>query len=177
MSEILEGTGEFNRQHQLNGANLDPVEPGELYKAWQSFIRDDAPRFHRTEVQGEYIEEEWEQELDEYSQEYHAFQQILPDTQEGFDGEGDYHAIPTAKTAYEGLGQAITPYRWASYLEDALQQYISTMDYTFGRSERWDIVQDIVSERMERAANMEERYALEDALQVWYRSYGGGNGN
>lgn len=172
MSDIVEGTPEFNRQHQLNGASLDPVEPGELYKAWQSFVQDDTPRFHRTEVQGEYIEEEWEQELDEYSQEYHAFQEIVPDVQTGFSLDGQYHAIPADTTAYEGLGRAITPYRWANYLQDALEQYIGTFDYTVGNSERDDIVQDIVSDRMERAATMQERYQLEEALQVWRETYG-----
>ena len=82
--------------------------------------------------------------------------------------------LPFDQTAVEGLGRAITPYRWASYLQDAVVQYISTMDYTFGASERWDIVQDIVSDRMERAATNEERMDLEDALQIWHRTYGNG---
>jgi len=115
---------------------------------------------------------DWQPTMELDGQEYRPAPQILPDIQEGFDINGDFHAVEQATIG--GLGSAITPYRWASYLQDALQQYISTMDYTVGKSERWDIVQDIVSDRMERAATMEERYALEDALQVWYRSYGGG---
>jgi hypothetical protein len=103
-------------------------------------------------------------------QEYQPAPQIVPDTQTGFDMAGDYHAV--SSFSLEGLASAITPYRWASYLQDAVVQYCSTIDYTVGRSERCDIVQDIVSERMEAVHTMEERYALEDALQIWFRTYG-----
>lgn len=110
------------------------------------------------------------QQLD--GQDYHPAPQILPDTHEGFDENGDYHAI-AQQVVSEGIGTAITPYRWASYLQDAVVQYCSTIDYTVGFSERYDIVQDIVTERMEALDSREERLDLEVALQIWFRTYGG----
>jgi len=142
----------------MNGAELDPIEPGELYKEWQSFIRGDAPRFHADQLDG---------------QEYQPAPQIVPDTQEGYDLDGNYHALE--QTAVEGLGQAITPYRWASYLEDAVQQLCQGNDYHTGRAERCDIAEQIFNDRLARAATEQEQIALHEALQVWYRSYGHGN--
>ena len=148
----------------MNGAELDPFEGRRLYEP-------------RTELQGEYIEHEFEHVLDDYvasltEQEYCPFQQIIPDTQTGFDSSGDYHAIEHFTA--EALNNAITPHRWADYLQDALNSYISTFDYTVGASERDDIVQDIVSERMENLDSMLERYQLEKALEIWRTSYGRG---
>ena len=125
-----------------------------------------------TEIQGEYISNEWEQELDDYSKEYHPFQEIVPDTQTGFSLNGDYHAVESF--TLEGLGSAITPHRWCQYLQDALTQYVSNFEYTVGASERDDIVQDLVSERMECLDSMLERYQLEKALEIWRTSYGRG---
>jgi hypothetical protein len=152
----LENTSEYNRHHRLlNQAGLDPYIDRPIPNQQPL----NTPR------------EEWE-ELDEYSQEYHPFQEIVPDTRQGFDINGDFHAVESF--TLEGLGQAITPFRWRDYLQDALTQYISTFDYTVGASERDDIVQDIVSERMEACDTMLERYQLEKALELWRQSYGRG---
>jgi hypothetical protein len=129
MSEILEGTPEFNRGFQLNGAAMEPVLDGQVYAP--------AP-------------------------------QLIDDDHVGFDMNGNYHAIPSA---LEAVAKTITPYRWAHYLQDALTQYCSTFDYTVGLSERDDIVQDIVTDRMERALNQEEVQELDDALTIWRSVY------
>ena len=124
------------------------------------------------EIQGEYISSEWQEELDDYSREYHPFQEIVPDTRTGFDCDGQYHAVESF--TLDGLSNAITPSRWAQYLQDALVQYVSNFEYTVGASERDDIVQDLVSERMESLDTMLERYQLEKALEIWRTSYGRG---
>lgn len=160
----LEGTAEFNRNHRLlNQVGLNPYQNAPIPNQQPLNIP-------RDELQGEYIEQDWSNELDEYSREYSPFQEIIPDTQEGWDINGDFHAV--SEFTRQAITNAITPYKWAEYLQDAVTQYCSTIDYTVGRSDRCDIVQDIVSERMEALDSMEERYALEDALQIWFRTYG-----
>jgi hypothetical protein len=116
--------------------------------------------------------------LDEYSQEYHPFQQIVPDVQQGFDANGDFHAVhhePESPfvIASSGLGQAIAPYRWASYLEDAVTQLCMGNDYYTGRAERCDMAEQILEDRMNRASSEQEKIELQKAMQIWYRSYGG----
>jgi hypothetical protein len=127
----------------MNGAEMDPIEPGELYNVWQSYINQ--------EIQGEYIDPEWSHEIDE------DIQLTLPFNE---------------KSVYEGLGHAITPYRWASYLEDAVQQLCMGNDYYTGRAERCDMAEQILNDRLERAATKLEKASLYEAMQVWYRSYG-----
>jgi len=116
---------------------------------------------------------DWQPTMELDGQEYRPAPQILPDIQEGFDINGDFHAIEQA--AIGGLGSAITPYRWASYLEDAVQQLCQGNDYHTGRAERCDMAEQIFNDRMARAATEEEKISLQEALQVWYRSYGHGN--
>lgn len=94
---------------------------------------------------------------------------IIPDTQVGFDMSGSYHAIEHFTA--EALNNAITPHRWANYLNDAMLSYISTFDYTVGASERDDIIQDIVSERMEQLDTTLEALQLEKALELWRQKY------
>lgn len=73
---------------------------------------------------------------------------------------------------FEALGQAIAPYRWANYLEDAVVEYCSTIDYTVGQVERDDIAQDIINQRIEENAFDSAQVAL-DALNHWRVTYGG----
>lgn len=147
----IEGTPEQQRFFDKNCASLDPYADGGLYDKWQEYIHEG-----ETEVQGEYISSEWSQELDEYVEQYH--QPELP-----------------FETAYEGLGRAITPYRWASYLQDAVTQLCQDNDYHIGRAERCDMAEQILNERMERVATEQEKMDLQQAMQIWYRSYGYGN--
>jgi hypothetical protein len=173
VADILENTPEFQRgfDAQTSKRQVPDVAGREPYTT-EPFIRDDAPRF--------FEEHEMEHVLDDYlaNEEYHPFQIIVEDDREGFDENGDFHAVPNLEkpeNVRNALIRSITPHRWAEYLQDAVVQYCSTIDYTVGRSERCDIVQDIVSERMEACSTMQERYALEDALQIWFRVYGGGH--
>lgn len=107
-------------------------------------------------------------------QTYEPSPMIVPDTQVGFDSSGNFHAIEHFTA--EALNNAITPHRWADYLQDALNSYISTFDYTVGASERDDIVQDIVAERMEAVDTTLEALQLEKALELWRIKYGRGYG-
>ncbi len=100
---------------------------------------------------------------------YEPSPQVVPDTRIGFDEFGNFHAVE--HFTVEGLANAITPYRWASYLQDALEQYIRTSDYTVGLAERDDIVQDIVAERMESLDDQREINQLQEALEMWRRTY------
>lgn len=129
----------------MNGAELDPFEGRPLYE----------PRRP---------EEEFDIDYD-----YHPFQEIVPDTRVGFDLDGHFHSIEHFTA--EAINNIITPHRWADYLQDALTTYISTFDYTVGASERDDIVQDIVAERMEAVDTVEEALQLEEALEIWRRKY------
>ena len=124
------------------------------------------------ELQGEFIDPDWSRELDEYSKQYHAFQEIIPDTQTGFDAQGNYHAVE--QTALEGLGQAITPFRWRDYLQDSIQQYMSTSDYDMGANEIYELASEIVAARMGALETNLERLQLEKALELWRESYGRG---
>lgn len=155
----------------MNNAELDPYRDGEIPNQLPLSL----PRQPHEELQGEFIDPEWSDELDEYvghldGQEYRPSPTIIPDVRVGFDEDGNFHTVQ--HFTQDRVGSAITPFRWARYLNDALMQYCSTFDYTVGRSEQDDIVQDIVSDRMERAATMEERYQLEEALEVWRVYYG-----
>lgn len=107
-----------------------------------------------------------------HDQEYRPAPHIEPDTRTGFDERGDYHAIPTDKTALRGLENAITPYRWASYLQDAVIQLCMGNDYHTGLAERRDMAEQILNERLERAGSEQEKASLYQAMQIWYRSYG-----
>lgn len=163
---ILEGTPEFNRNHRLlNQANLDPYVD-------QPIPNQQPLHIPRDELQGEYIEEEWSDELDEYSKEYHPFQEIIPDTQQGFDLNGDFHAVQSFTV--EGLGNAITPFRWRDYLQDAITQLVSTYDYDVGANERYEIAERIVAERMEALDSNLEKLQLDKALEMWKETYGRG---
>lgn len=102
-------------------------------------------------------------------QEYQPSPQIVPDSRVGFDLDGHFHSIEHFTA--EAINNIITPHRWADYLNDALTTYISTFDYTVGASERDDIVQDIVAERMEAIDSVEEALQLEEALEIWRRKY------
>lgn len=102
-------------------------------------------------------------------QEYQPSPQIVPDTRIGFDENGHFHAVE--HFTLEAIQNAITPFRWAQYLQDAVEQFASTSDYTMGASDRDDFVQDLVSERMESLDSMEERYQLEEALEIWRKRY------
>lgn len=90
------------------------------------------------ELQGENIEPEWSRELDEY-----------------------------AERLMGVVGSALTPYRWASYLEDAVVQYCQTSDYTVGDFERADVAQGIVNARLLDVDDEFERQQLYEAFQIW----------
>lgn len=100
---------------------------------------------------------------------YEPSPMIVPDTQMGFDIDGHFHSVEHFTA--EALNNVITPYRWADYLQDALLGYIGNFEYTVGRSERDDIVQDIIAERMENLDTMAERQQLEEAYYIWQRKY------
>lgn len=102
-------------------------------------------------------------------QEYRPSPTIVPDNRVGFDETGNWHAIEHFNA--EALNNVITPHRWADYLQDALTSYIATFDYTVGASERDDIVQDIVAERMEQVDSTLEALQLEKALEIWRQRY------
>lgn len=102
-------------------------------------------------------------------QEYRPAPQIIPDTRVGFDEFGHFHVVE--HLTVEGINRALTPFRWAQHLQDAVENYASTSDYTMGASDRDDFVQDLVSERMESLDSMEERYQLEEALEIWRKRY------
>lgn len=80
--------------------------------------------------------------------------------------------LPYEDNIYVSLGRTIAPYRWATYLQDALQQYCSTSDYTVGRAEREDIVNQIVEERKARAFDDNEVRELDKALEIWRSVHG-----
>lgn len=100
---------------------------------------------------------------------YEPSPMIVPDTQIGFDIDGNFHSVEHFTA--EALNNVITPFRWADYLQDALLNYIGNFEYTVGRSERDDIVQDIIAERMENLDTMAERQQLEEAYYIWQRKY------
>lgn len=114
---------------------------GHLYNVWQSYVQE----------------------------EYYPSLKILPDVAEGFDLNGDYHAVE--QTAIEALGQAITPYRWASYLQDAIVQLAESNDYHTGQAERFDMAIQIVNERLAQVDTEQEKANLLEAIQIWARSY------
>jgi hypothetical protein len=116
-------------------------------------------------------------ELD--GQVYQPAPQIVPDTRTGYDLNGDYHAVPDVSGNDEynplrGIGEAITPFRWRDYLQDAIRQYSSTCDYDMGAGEIDDLACQIVAERMDNCCTTLERYQLEKALELWRESYGRG---
>jgi hypothetical protein len=85
MSEILEGTPEFNRGFQLNQAAMDPVLDGQVYAP--------AP-------------------------------QILEDSREGFDENGDYHTDTNSHRMMHKI----------------IQSVVGDMDRPFGTASRDDAV-------------------------------------
>lgn len=111
--------------------------------------------------------DEWD-----FEYEYSPFQEIVPDTRVGFDETGNWHAVE--HFTVDGLSNAITPFKWAEYLQDALTQYVGNFEYTVGASERDDIVQDLVAERMEQLDSTLECLQLEKALEIWRTTYGRG---
>lgn len=141
----------------MNSADLDP------------YMNQPIPNQQPLDIPRLDEEHEWDV-LD--GQEYEPSPQIVPDTRVGFDANGHFHAVE--HFTVEGLNNAITPFRWAEYLQDALTQYISAYEYTVGASERDDIVQDIVSERMEQLDSTLECLQLEKALELWRTTYGRG---
>ena len=136
----------------MNNADMDPIQPGELYHEWTE--QEAGIAFTQAFLEG---------------QEYHPSPTIIPDTRVGFDADGSFHAVE--HFTIESIQSAITPFRWAQYLQDAVEQYASTSDYTMGASDRDDFVQDVISERMELLDSMEDRYMLEEALEIWRSRY------
>jgi len=157
---MLENTEEYNRHFRLlNGAGLDPYHDQPI------------PNQQPLDIPRPDDDHQWDV-LD--GQEYKPAPEVIPDTRTGYDQNGDYHAIPTNKTALEGLKQAITPFRWRDYLQDAITQLVSTYDYDVGTNERYELAEQIVAERMEALDSNLEKLQLDKALELWKESYGRG---
>lgn len=104
----------------------------------------------------------------------HYIEMVLQPDQPELPFETGQMELPFDEVAYGGLGRAITPYRWVSYLQDAVTQLCQDNDYHTGRAERCDMAEQILNDRMERAATEQEKIDLQQAMQIWYRSYGYG---
>lgn len=57
---------------------------------------------------------------------------------------------PDLSGYYDGLLDASRPYRWATWLNDAVVEYCSMSDYTLSTQERDDIATDIINQTIER---------------------------
>lgn len=102
-------------------------------------------------------------------QTYHPSPIVVPDTQEGYDADGNFHCVDVAgnDNAYT---QMTMPYMIAVNLQAEVARYCSTSDYTLGESERHDIAMDIVNEWSEQNAFDPMDVAFE-GLNHWRRMY------
>ena len=92
--------------------------------------------------------------------EYHPSPQIVPDDHEGYDSEGNYHALDTA-----------SPYRWAAYLNSLVIEQVQMWDYTVSVTDREDMATDIIDNLVNQNAFDPPSLAF-DALVVWRSIYG-----
>lgn len=145
--EIAEfGLGEIDGFASRNGAALDPFVDGGLYEKYVEMV------VQPEEIQGEYIDPEWSREIDEYCE-----QLEIP-----FDEPDIYKAI----------GESISKFRWAAYLQDSIEHYFSTADYHVGLAEKRDTAEMIVEDRIERARDEAEVRELRSALEIWRDTHG-----
>jgi hypothetical protein len=94
--------------------------------------------------------------------EYYPSPYIVPDTQTGFDSEGNFHCV-----------DAITPYRLALQIQEAIAAYAETSDYTVGQAERIDYATDIAME-WHNNKTLDPPDLAWQALNHWFRIYGKG---
>ena len=110
-------------------------------------------------------------------QEYHPSPYSIPDTKTGWDEDGNYHIqqnsrVPDLYGEDEHYYEAQKPYRWALWLNYAVNEYCSTFDYTVGAVERGDIARDIINDKLEQNGLTPDE--AQTCIQYWYRVYGQG---
>jgi hypothetical protein len=102
-------------------------------------------------------------------QEYQPSPHVVADTQEGYDGDGNWHCVDVAgqDTAYSDMTM---PYKLAVSLNAEVVRQVEMNDYTVGIHERHDIAMNIANEWLEQNAFDPADLALE-ALNHWRRMY------
>lgn len=139
--------------NEKNGASLDPFQDGGLYEHYVEIVV-------RPELQGEYVEQEWLEEIDDY------VEQLKP--QEYYQPELPFDE----PDIYKAIGESISKFRWAAYLQDAIEEYFKTADYHVGLAEKRDTAEAIVEDRIARARDDIEVRELRSALEIWNNLHG-----
>lgn len=148
-----------------NSASMDPFRDGGLYDQYIKSVVEPMQ-----ELQGEYIDEEWSQELDDYvkqleAQEYQPAPHLEPDTRTGFDSEGNYHVDIRPNI----------PYRIAEEIQQFVLSQTVLSDYDLSVDERHEIAYAYALHLIDQNAFSDEMVAF-DALQLWRIQHGRSRG-
>jgi hypothetical protein len=100
---------------------------------------------------------------------YHPAPITVEDTSTGWDDDGNYHVVPDVAGRDNAYEERLRPYRWARWLNDAVIEYCSTSDYNIGSTERGDIAEDLVNQKIEANGLTTEEGQL--FLAYWRRAY------
>lgn len=96
-------------------------------------------------------------------EEYHPFQEIVPDDREGFDAKGDWHARMEPSVDGSDAYYTNQPYVRATEIQKAIVEYAKECKRVVGREERDDLAFFLAGQNY-----------TEDVYHIWFRMYGKG---